>query len=54
VLVPSTRGEILQLDPVSGQIVGRIPVRSPVSLPMAAAEGTVVALADDGTLIALR
>jgi outer membrane protein assembly factor BamB len=54
VLVPSTRGEILQLDPVSGQIVGRIPVRSPVSLPMAAAEGHIVALADDGTLIALR
>jgi outer membrane protein assembly factor BamB len=54
VLVPSTRGEILQLDPSSGEIVGRIPVRSPVSLPMAAAEGHVVALADDGTLIALR
>ncbi|WP_372623126.1 PQQ-binding-like beta-propeller repeat protein [Falsiroseomonas sp.] len=54
ILVPSSRGELLMLDPAGGEIVGRISLGSGVTLPMATAEGTLVALADDGTLIALR
>ncbi len=54
VLIPSSRGEILALDPAGGAILGRIRTGSGISLPMAVAEGTLVALADDGTLIALR
>lgn len=54
ILVPSSRGEILVLDPAGGAVAGRIPLGSGVTLPMAVAQGTVVALADDGTLIALR
>ncbi|WP_270934756.1 outer membrane protein assembly factor BamB family protein, partial [Falsiroseomonas oryzae] len=54
ILVPSSRGEILLLDPAAGAIVGRVPTGSGITLPMAIAEGTLVALADDGTLIALR
>lgn len=54
VLVPSSRGELLQLDPANGAVLGRVALGSGVTLPMAAANGTLVALADDGTLIALR
>jgi outer membrane protein assembly factor BamB len=54
VIVPSSRGELLLLDPAGGAVAGRVPLGSGVTLPMAAAEGHLVALADDGTLIALR
>ncbi|WP_137181487.1 PQQ-binding-like beta-propeller repeat protein [Roseomonas sp. AR75] len=54
VLIPSTKGELLQLDPVGGEIIGRVPLGSSASLPMAVSDGTLVLLADDGTLIALR
>jgi outer membrane protein assembly factor BamB len=53
-LVPSSRGELLTLDPASGEIVGRIPTGSGIALPMAVAEATIIGLADDATLIALR
>jgi hypothetical protein len=54
VIIPSSRGELLLVDPAGGAIAGRISLGSGVTLPMALAEGTLVALADDGTLIALR
>jgi outer membrane protein assembly factor BamB len=54
VIVPSSRGELLLLDPGTGALQGRIPTGSGVTLPMAAAEGTLVVLTDDGTLMAFR
>jgi outer membrane protein assembly factor BamB len=54
VMVPSSRGELLVLDPAGGQVLDRVRLGSGVTLPMAISEGTLVALADDGTLIALR
>ena len=54
VIVPSSRGELLLLAPSGGAIIGRVPLGHGVTLPMAAAGGMLVALADDGTLIALR
>lgn len=54
IIIPSSRGELLLLDPAGGAIAGRVPLSSGVTLPMALAEGTLVALADDGTLIAVR
>jgi len=54
VIVPSSRGELLLLDPAGGEIAGRIEIGAGVTLPMALAQETLVALADDGTLIALR
>lgn len=54
ILLPSSRGELLLLDPAGGAVAGRVSLGSGVTLPMALAEGTLVALADDGTLIALR
>lgn len=54
ILLPSSRGELLLLDPTGGAVAGRVPLGSGVTLPMALAEGVLVALADDGSLIALR
>jgi outer membrane protein assembly factor BamB len=54
VIVPSSRGELLLLAPSGGAILGRVQLGHGVTLPMAAAGGMLVALADDGTLIALR
>jgi outer membrane protein assembly factor BamB len=54
VVVPSSRGELLMLDPAGGAVAGRVPLGYPVTLPMAVSNGTLVALADDGTLLALR
>jgi outer membrane protein assembly factor BamB len=54
VLVPSSRGELLLLEPSNGQVAGRVSLGSGVTQPMASADGTLVALADDATLIALR
>lgn len=54
VMVPSSRGEVLLLAPAGGEILGRVQTGHGITLPMATAGGTLVALADDGTLIALR
>jgi outer membrane protein assembly factor BamB len=54
VMVPSSRGQVLLLDPAGGAVTGRIGIGNGVTLPMAVAGGTLVALSDDGTLIALR
>jgi outer membrane protein assembly factor BamB len=54
VMVPSSRGEILTLDPATGAVAGRISTGYPVTLPMAVSGGTILALGDDGTLIGLR
>ena len=54
VIVPSSRGELLLLDPGTGGIAGRVALSAGVTLPMAVAEETLVALGDDGTLMAVR
>lgn len=54
VLVPSSRGEVLRLSPGDGGIAGRIPLSAGVVLPGALAQGTLVLLGNDGTLMALR
>jgi outer membrane protein assembly factor BamB len=54
VMIPSSRGELLQIDPGAGVIAGRIPLATGVTLPVAIAEQTMVLLGDDGTLMAVR
>lgn len=54
ILVPSSRAEVLMLDPAGGAVVGRVPLSSGVTLPGAVAQDTLVLLGDDGTLMALR
>lgn len=54
VLIPSSRAELLMLNPAGGAVEGRIPLSSGVTLPAAVAQDTLVLLGDDGTLMALR
>ncbi|MGG5817262.1 PQQ-binding-like beta-propeller repeat protein [Falsiroseomonas sp. HW251] len=53
-MIPSSRSEFLLLDPANGQIAGRMSTGYSITLPMAVTDGTLVALADDGTLVAFR
>lgn len=54
IVVPSSRGELILLSPADGTIGGRVPLSEGVTLPAAAAEGTLVLLGDGGTLMAVR
>jgi len=54
IVVPSSRGELLLLDPSTGVIGGRVSLSAGVTLPAAMAEGSMVLLGDDGTLMAVR
>ncbi|WP_439598046.1 outer membrane protein assembly factor BamB family protein [Falsiroseomonas sp.] len=54
VLVPSSKRELLMLSPGDGTIAGRVPLSAGVTLPGALAQGTLVLLGDDGTLMGLR
>lgn len=54
IIVPTSRAELVLLNPGNGSIAGRVPTGSGITLPMAVSQGTLVALGDDGTLIALR
>lgn len=54
VMVTSSRRELLMLAPGDGSIAGRVPLSAGVTLPAALAQGSLVLLGDDGTLMALR
>ncbi|MDO9501756.1 PQQ-binding-like beta-propeller repeat protein [Falsiroseomonas sp.] len=54
VMIPSSQRELLLLAPGDGSIAGRVPLSSGSTLPAALAQGTMVLLGDDGTLMALR
>ncbi|MBP0491422.1 PQQ-binding-like beta-propeller repeat protein [Pararoseomonas indoligenes] len=54
ILVPSTLGELLLVDPADGKVAGRIRLPGGASLPMIAVGGTIYLVTDDGVLVALR
>jgi outer membrane protein assembly factor BamB len=54
ILLPSSKGELLQIDPASGSILGRQRLPDGCTQPAAVAAGTLVLLCDDGTLVAYR
>ncbi|MFH5924290.1 PQQ-binding-like beta-propeller repeat protein [Roseomonas xinghualingensis] len=54
ILVPSSRGEAILVDPAEGGIAGRIRLPGGATLPPIAVAGTVYLVTDDGTLVALR
>jgi len=54
IVVPSSRGELLLLDPSDGTIGGRVSLSEGVTLPAASVDGTLVLLGDGGTLMAVR
>jgi outer membrane protein assembly factor BamB len=54
VMVPSSRAELVLLDPATGTQLGRVALSSGVTLPGAITDGMLVLLGDDGTLMGLR
>ena len=54
VMVPSSLGEAVLVDPAEGGIAARIRLPGGVTLPAIAVAGTVYLVTDDGTLVALR
>ena len=54
ILVPSSLGELLLVDPAEGGIAGRVRLPDGATLAPIAAGGTVYLVTDGGTLVALR
>jgi len=53
-LVASSRGNVVTLDPRSGSVVKEIDIKSPVFVPPVIANETVYLLTDDAKLVALK
>ncbi|MFC3126862.1 PQQ-binding-like beta-propeller repeat protein [Pseudoroseomonas globiformis] len=53
-ILPSSKGEALQINPSSGQVTGRLSLPGSTTLPGAVAQETLVLLSDNGTLSAWR
>jgi outer membrane protein assembly factor BamB len=53
-IICGSGSEALELNPASGEILGRVSLPGPVTLPVAVADGSLVVLTDDGTVAALR
>ena len=54
VIVASSRGELIALDPQTGEETGRLNLKSPVFIEPIAAGGKIILLSDEGKLIAIR
>ncbi|WP_338661467.1 PQQ-binding-like beta-propeller repeat protein [Pararoseomonas sp. SCSIO 73927] len=54
ILVPSSLGELLLVDPADGKVAGRVRLPGGTSLPMIAVGGMIYLVTDDGALVALR
>ena len=54
ILVPSSLGELVLVEPAEGAVTGRLRLAGAATLPMAAVNGTLLVITDDGSLSALR
>lgn len=54
ILVPSSGGELLLVDPAEGAVAGRVRLPDGATLAPIAAGGTVYVVTDEGSLVALR
>jgi len=54
IIVPSSKGQALLVDPTLGQVVGRLRLPGGVTLPGAVVNGTLYLATDDATLVAFR
>ena len=54
VVVASSTGDLIGLDPQTGAEVARLRLRSPVFVEPIAAAGKIIVLTDEGKLIAIR
>lgn len=53
-LVGGSTGELIALSPYTGEIIGKLDIRSPMRLAPVVADRTIYVLTDNGKLIALR
>ena len=53
-LIGGSTGELLSLSPYSGEVIGKLDIRSPMRLAPVVANRTVYVLTDSGRLVALR
>jgi len=53
-LVGGSTGEMLSLSPYTGEIIGKLDMRSPMRLAPVVANRMVFVLTDSGRLVALR
>ncbi len=54
IILPSSKGEVLQINPSDGSIVGRLRLPGGSILPPVVAAGTLVLTTDDGDVVAFR
>lgn len=53
-ILASSEGEAVSVSPLTGELIGRVTLRGPVTLPPVIADGTVYFLTDEGELLAYR
>ena len=53
-VLASSRGQAIAVSPYTGEIIGRQPLPDGVSVSPAVADGTLLVLTDDATIVALR
>ena len=53
-LLASSEGEVVSVSPYTGEVLGRVELGGPVSVPPAVADGTVFFLTDGAELVAFR
>jgi outer membrane protein assembly factor BamB len=53
-LLGSSESEVISVSPYTGEVLGRVALSGPVSLPPVVADGTVYFLTDEGELLAYR
>ena len=54
IILASSDGRVLSLDPANGELLDTVDIDAPVSVAPVVADGTLYILSDDGALIALR
>ena len=54
IILASSDGRVLSLDPANGELLDTVDIDAPVSVAPVVADGTLYILSDDGAIIALR
>lgn len=54
IILPSSKGEALLINPADGAVAGRLRLPGSTTLPGAVSQGTLVLLTDDATVVAFR
>jgi outer membrane protein assembly factor BamB len=54
VILASSDGRLVRVDPTNGEISSFVDIEEPVSMPPIIADGVLYVLSDEGSLIALK